>query len=71
MRCSKCGYHRPVSPNHAVGEKMYNAKLTEFDVRAIRKLRRSKTILQLATKFGVGRSQIWRIIHRRKWKHVE
>ncbi len=53
----------------AKGEGHGMVKLTENDVRAIRKS--SKTQKQLADQYGVTEGTIAHIIHRRSWKHVE
>lgn len=54
------------------GEKHHAAKLTENDVRAIRKTYATGNISQpqLAKLYGVGRWQIGRIVRRQDWKHV-
>ncbi len=53
----------------AKGEGHGMVKLTEDDVRAIRKS--SKTQKQLGDQYGVAEGTIAHIIHRRSWKHVE
>lgn len=52
------------------GEKNYRAKLTEADIKEIR--RRAGSVFQrdLADEFGVGQATIWKIIHRERWAHV-
>lgn len=54
------------------GEKHGNAKLTEQDVKLIRKLYNSKVLNQpqLVNKFNIDQSQISRIINRKVWKHI-
>ena len=56
----------------AKGEEHYKAKLTEEDVRKIRKLyKKDKNYSKLARKYGVEINCIKRIILRQTWKHVE
>jgi uncharacterized membrane protein len=47
-----------------------HAKLTEDDVLAMRALAGQITTRELARRYGVTRSQVWRIIHRRKWTYL-
>lgn len=54
-----------------VGRRAYGCRLTEAKVKQIRKLSVKFTMAQLALRFGVCRSQIEHIIHRRRWKHVK
>lgn len=54
------------------GEKSPQAKLTENDVREIKKLKKEgKTMQELATQFGVCTSGISRIVNRQLWSHVD
>ena len=47
------------------------AKLTEDDVKAIRKRRRSGELLaSIARDFDVGRASVGNVVRRRTWKHV-
>jgi hypothetical protein len=47
-------------------------KLTEADVREIRRLKAcGHTETFLSMRYGVGRSQIGKIVHRINWKHIE
>ena len=57
---------------NVVGENSPNSKLTDDDVRAIRKQYSSKncTLDDLSKEFGVCFQQISRIINRKRWKHV-
>lgn len=50
------------------GEDRWNAALTERDVRAIRLS--AKTATSLATRYGVCRATITKIINRETWRHV-
>lgn len=50
------------------GEKTYNAKLTESDVREIRSS--TATIRSVAVQKGICPAQAWRIKHGERWKHV-
>lgn len=55
---------------HAHGEVSY-AKLSEADVRSIRRLRdKGWTHRGLAERFGVTHATIQNVIHRRRWKHI-
>ena len=61
------------SPNRwAHGEQHYGAKLTEFDVRVIRKMAQAKV-----SQAEIGRSfpqvsliAIFNVVHRKSWKHL-
>jgi hypothetical protein len=61
-----------LDPN--VGETHPNAKLTEHDVREIRRRYRAKgkgeTIYQLAAAFGVTFSNVGYIVRRKAWSHI-
>jgi hypothetical protein len=62
-----------VRPKHrAAGEGNANAKLTEDDVRQIRKVYAEGNISQrkLAAQYGVHASLIGFIVRRSHWKHV-
>jgi hypothetical protein len=61
------GRHRSV---HFPGEENPQARLTEEDVRSIRRLAATTDRLALAARFGVGRGHVNDIIGRRRWKHV-
>ncbi len=54
------------------GEQKANAKLTEENIRTIRRAytRGHKSVRQLATQHGVGRSTIHHIVTRQTWGHV-
>lgn len=54
----------------ATGEQHGLAKLTEAQVREIRKLKGTKSCRALAEDFGVTHGTIHSIHHRRTWKHV-
>lgn len=53
------------------GEDRYNSKLTEADVREIRRLGPTTKNIALAAQFGVSESNIEFILSRKTWKHVE
>ena len=53
----------------AKGEKNAGAKLTEDDVRAIR--RDTRTTKEVAYDYGITIAQVWRIRNRRQWVHVQ
>ena len=54
------------------GEKCYAAKLTEADVRELRRAHAEDGVgpTALARRFGIGQTQASRIIKRQKWSHV-
>lgn len=56
----------------ARGERNGEAKLTEDEVLQIYKLVREGvwTLQEIADRFGVGKSQVFRIKHRESWKHL-
>jgi len=56
----------------ARGERKASAKLTESDVRAIRRLYAAgeRTQSALAVQFGVCRRNIGMIVHHHRWKHI-
>ena len=47
------------------------AKLTDNQVREIRRLAGSMSQRAIARKFGVHQGSVWKIIHRKSWAHVE
>ena len=53
----------------AYGEKHWQAKLTEEQVREIR--RSSKPQGAIAKRFGIDQAHVSRIKNRRKWKHIK
>ena len=57
---------------NVVGENSPNSKLTDDDVRAIRKQYSSRnyTLDDLSKEFGVCFQQISRIVNRKRWKHI-
>lgn len=56
--------------DHRRGECLYNSKLTEKDVKWIRKNHKQYSYSELGKKFDVGKSCIWHIVHRYNWKHI-
>lgn len=52
------------------GESAGNAKLTEDDVRTIRAIYPTKSTTELAELYGVSQSQVWAIVRRKSWTHV-
>lgn len=58
------------NPNAIKGELHCRAKLKEADVRAIRGMRPSCTIVDIANLFGISKSLVRAIIARRIWRHV-
>lgn len=57
--------------NRPVGAKCPQAKLTEANVRAIRKNVNGYSQQKLAAIYGVANSTIFRVIHKVDWKSVE
>lgn len=55
--------------NH--GEKVPQSKLTESDVRKIRRMGRSVNQYAVAQRFGVDQAQVSRIINRKAWAWLE
>ncbi len=55
----------------ARGERTNKAKVTEEQVRAIRRLATSLDQRSLAERFGLSNQQVSRIVKRQRWKHVE
>lgn len=56
----------------ARGERAGAAKLSEADVVAIRRLYVTErpTLATIASQFGIGHVQVWRIIHNLQWTHI-
>ena len=72
--CVKKGRHNfSVHPEcHVRGERAWNAKLTEEDVRAIRReFTLGTNRKDMARRFGIGCKHIWAIANGRLWKHVK
>lgn len=55
---------------HVIGSRNIKAKLTEDDIREIRRCNDMKKI-ELAKKYGVSYSTIKRILNKSSWKHVK
>ena len=65
---SKTGF----STGAAQGERNRHAKLTEQDVRDIRHAVKNGAVQrQLAKQYGLAAQNLWNLVHRRTWKHVE
>jgi len=64
------GRDRKASPR---GESAPNVKLTESDVREIRRAFAAREATQeaLAARFGVCSRQVWMITSRRSWAHLD
>lgn len=58
---------------NAYGTKHHNARLTEDDVRSIRRQYEKGLITHaaLAEDFGVAEPTVWKILNRKVWKHVD
>jgi DNA-binding transcriptional regulator YiaG len=54
-----------------MGEKHPQSKLSEFDVREIRKAADSESQDEIAARFGVSRATVSDIINRRTWDWLE
>lgn len=54
-----------------VGEKAPWAKLTEDDVRAIRKRCETELQREVAESFGISKSMVGMIVRRKRWAHVD
>ena len=67
-----CQDNRDLGAYHK-GERHHRAKLTEADVRDIRRRYAAGgvTLDELAAEFGVGMANIYMITSRRSWKHVD
>lgn len=52
------------------GEKIYNAELTESNVKEILKLGKYTTYQNIADKYGVSKATIRDVLIRRTWKHI-
>lgn len=56
----------------AKGERNPSAKLTDDDVRDIRRRRAAGVMVKsIASSFGISPGYIWSIVHRRAWSHLE
>jgi len=53
------------------GERSASAKLTELQVRQIRKIAGTVSNRKIAAQFGVSSGHVWQIIHRNKWAAVD
>lgn len=61
----------PGKGNFVQGEERYNAKLTDDDVRQIRRLAaQGQTQRHLANQFGISQPKISQIVNRVAWRHV-
>ena len=52
----------------ARGERIWNSKLTRYDVALIRAS--TSTAEKIARRFGIHKSLVWKIKHRELWRHV-
>lgn len=57
--------------NYEKGEARHNAKLTEPDVREIRRLGPTNKNAALAAQFCVSEGTIEHVRHHRTWKHIK
>jgi DNA-binding transcriptional regulator YiaG len=58
------------APNRPRGEAHYDHRLTEAQVHEIRASAVSVSQKELAHRFSVSHVAIWKIIHRKSWKHL-
>jgi hypothetical protein len=66
VELNRCG------ANRVLGERNGSARLTEADVRAIRRLVAECVERQtIAERFGVSTRTVWLISSRRRWRHVD
>jgi hypothetical protein len=57
--------------NYTRGSRHFNAKLTEDDVRAMRRLKREGwSLLKLARRFSIAKTTVAQIVRGQFWKHV-
>ncbi len=54
-----------------IGSKSSSSKLTNNDVREIRRLAKTMRQKDIATQFGVSSATISAVVNRTRWKHVE
>jgi hypothetical protein len=52
------------------GSKVNTARLSEQDVRTIRRRAQKETLSSLGREYGVQVAAIWKIVHRHTWRHV-
>ena len=71
-RRKSVGHYAQTHPEIVTGERNPAAKLTETDVREIRSScnKGLHNHSELATRFGVSYSIVWRICRRLNWKHL-
>lgn len=54
------------------GEANHNSKITEDDVRTIRKLRaEGQSVASVTKQFGISKRQVWMITSGKSWRHVK
>ncbi|PZF83226.1 HNH endonuclease [Jiangella anatolica] len=56
---------------HAHGEKHGRAKITEDDVREMRRRYATASASELALEFGISKTQVYYIALGRSWRHVD
>lgn len=61
---------KPLHGTQIKGARVHTARLTALDVLQIRKLTRINSYRHIAAQFGVSKSTVTDIIHRRSWKHI-
>ena len=64
-------HERRLNPERSRGENVHNARLTEEDVRTVRKLRGVMSERKIAAHLGIHRSTVSHILTDRIWRHVE
>lgn len=61
---------RQKANRQARGESAGRARLTEDQVKEIRAACETESQADVASRFGVHRTTIWHIVHRRIWNHI-
>jgi hypothetical protein len=64
------GHDKHVHGTMLRGEQIYCAKLTEVQVRDIRRLARVSSHRELAERYNVVPQTIGKVIRRERWRHV-
>jgi DNA invertase Pin-like site-specific DNA recombinase len=69
-RAPRCCYQIP--PSFGVGIRTPRARLTEDEVREIRRsyANGGVSMRELGEEYGVTRTNIWRIVRRVSWRHL-
>ena len=71
--CSRAGRHGSAARPECVprGEKSYQSKITEEQVREIRRLAETNTpYAEISSRYGISKAAVWKIKFRRSWRGV-